>query len=369
MERIQKIIINSFRGINSLELNNLSQINIITGDNNCGKTSVLEVLESFRQPDDIVMWNSLTRRAALTPARFGMSIFEGICDLFNVNLDEKKLEYVLETENDVLRLEARARESIEEVSGSQYADLAGMYVPEEHRQEMEQQTREVTRLWFDVTLNGKQIVKQKIYDVQRYTTRGLIKRKQELSENIVYISPIRHATGKVFLSEVLDNPELYEEMLAVLREYDENVISINYDKDIENTMGEGVYKILSKSHRKALPLNVYGDGMKKAILLMSAVVKAKNGILLLDEFETAIHTSAMDKTFRWILETCKKLNVQVFMTSHSKEAIDKVLKCSPELTNEITVYTMYKNENETVVRRLVGEEAIEVQDEMGLELR
>ena len=37
---------------------------------------------------------------------------------------------------------------------------------------------------------------------------------------------------------------------------------------------------------------------------MSAVLKAQNGILLLDEFETAIHTSAMDRTFRWILETC-----------------------------------------------------------------
>lgn len=35
---------------------------------------------------------------------------------------------------------------------------------------------------------------------------------------------------------------------------------------------------------------------KKAILLISAVVSAKNGILLLDEFETAIHTSAMIKS-------------------------------------------------------------------------
>lgn len=82
---------------------------------------------------------------------------------------------------------------------------------------------------------------------------------------------------------------------------------------------------------------MYGDGMKKAILLMSAVVKAKNGILLLDEFETAIHTSAMNKTFHWILRTCRKLNVQVFLTSHSKEAIDKVLKCAPEIQDDIAL--------------------------------
>ena len=68
-----------------------------------------------------------------------------------------------------------------------------------------------------------------------------------------------------------------------------------------------VSKILSKSNKKALPLNVYGDGMKKAILLMSAVIAAKDGILLLDEFETAIHTSAMNKTFKWIIESCEKI--------------------------------------------------------------
>lgn len=128
-------------------------------------------------------------------------------------------------------------------------------------------------------------------------------------------------------------------------------------------------KILSKSNKKALPLNVYGDGMKKAILLMSAVIAAKDGILLLDEFETAIHTSAMNKTFKWIIESCKKINVQVFMTSHSKEAIDKVLKCSPECIDDMAVYTLYKDSEGTSVRRLDGKMAIEAQDEMGLELR
>lgn len=369
MKRIKKIAINSYRGINSLELKDLSLINIIAGDNNCGKTSVLEVLESFRQPDDIFMWNSLTRRDTLMSSRVGMTIYEGIYDLFNINSDDKKIEYVLETEKETFKIEVNAHETIEEVSGKMYADLLGIYVPEEQRAELEQQTQEVIKLWFEVLLNGKRIVKEKIYNIQRYTTSVAhgTRRNQELSQNIIYISPVRHAVGKVFLSEVLDNPELYEEMLAVLKEYDSNIISINFDK--EGSMSDGVYKILSKSHRKALPLNVYGDGMKKAILLMSAVIKAKNGILLLDEFETAIHTSVMDKTFKWILETCKKLNVQVFMTTHSKEAIDKVLKCSPNLKNDISVYTIYKDDEEIAVRRLEGPKAIEVQDEMGLELR
>ena len=215
-----------------------------------------------------------------------------------------------------------------------------------------------------IEIDDKCVAQDSIYEEQsRFYSRDGMKPKK----NIVYISPFRHTEGMLFLGDVLNIPDLYEEMLGVLKEFDENILSINYSND--DGRRRGVYKILSKSQKKALPLNMYGDGMKKAILLMSAVIKAENGILLLDEFETAIHTSAMDKVFRWILETCKKLNVQVFMTSHSKEAIEKILKCAPDIKNDIAVYTIYKDESGSSVRRLTAEKAIEVQDEMRLELR
>ena len=155
----------------------------------------------------------------------------------------------------------------------------------------------------------------------------------------------------------------------VLREFDPGIISINVDNANEKYRRGNIYKILSKEHKRALPLNVYGDGMKKAILLMSAVIRTQGGILLLDEFETAIHTTAMEKVFRWILETCIKLDVQLFLTTHSEEAIDKILKCSPVLQDKMKVFTLYKKEDGTVARVLDARKAIEIKDEMGIELR
>ena len=87
-------------------------------------------------------------------------------------------------------------------------------------------------------------------------------------------------------------------MIEVLKEFDDSIMSIN--ADTHNLTNKKRYMILSKNHNQAIPLELYGDGMKKAILLMSAVITAQNGILLLDEFETAIHTSAMIKVFSWI---------------------------------------------------------------------
>ena len=251
---ISGISIKSFRGIKNLELKDTKLINILTGGNNSGKTSVLEVIRM---------------------------------------LDEKAIKK------------------------NSLCDVQFCYQPEYKN--------------MDRILEG----------------------------DIIYISSVCHAEADVCLSKIEDYPDMYEQMLQVLKEYDKDIININYNNN----------QILFESNKKALPLNVYGDGMKKAVLLMSAVIAAKDGILLVDEFETAIHTSAMSKTFKWIVESCKRLNVQAFMTSHSKEAIGKLLKCSPDCLNEMAVYTLYKDSKGTSVRRLEGKKAIEVQDEMGLELR
>lgn len=363
MAAINSINIETFRGINNLKLDNLAEVNILTGDNNSGKTSILEILQSLEAPDNFYTWIKLLRKGIF--ANRGLSYYEGFYDLFNINNDEKVIKYSIESQEKIMDILITAKEK-EELDNYEQESMSIVY----GENELEYAKEEIhSKLDMELYIDHKKRDSLSLYDDQTGYLLGNKKSDQTLKKNIVYISPIRHAEGGLFLNNVLDNPDLYEEMLEILKEYDSGIISINYDSKNERGMNRGVYKILSKSSQKALPLNVYGDGMKKAILLMSAVIKAKNGILLLDEFETAIHTSAMDKTFRWILRTCKKLNVQVFLTSHSKEAIDKILKCDPKITKDIAVYTLSKVKDKSVVRRLSGDKAIEVQDSMGLELR
>lgn len=369
MSLISSIDIKAFRGIKSLKLDELAQINILTGDNNCGKTSILEIIESFEEPDSFLLWRSLIRRETTRMMRPGISYYEGFYDLFDVNMQHKELEYTIIKDGNPTNISMYANETEEELSEEQYSEITGFSSPKDETIS-EEFMQIVPKLELTIKINGTTVNEDAIY---RDQWRYFPKKKRPSNKkyvNTVYISPFRHTEGTIFLKDVLNNPELYEEMLAILKEFDEDILSINYSNDDNRgPMGRGVYKILSKSHKQALPLNMYGDGMKKTILLMSAVIRAENGILLLDEFETAIHTSAMDRVFRWILKTCKKLNVQVFMTSHSKEAIEKILKCEPEMSGDIAMYTLYKDESRSSVRRLTAKKAIEVQDEMGLELR
>lgn len=364
---ISNLNISTFRGIRNLTLEDFGAFNILTGDNNCGKTSVLEVIKSIENPADIFTWATLARSSNKgSILSMGVSLYEGIYDLFDINGYSKMVEYSVDMKNGSRhRVEISFQESEEQLTESEIREIQARADMMKGSKAVNESLQEVMKAHICFYIDGEETRNLDIYDFQ-YRVPRKFKGDMKFAE-VRYISPTQHAEGNLFLGKVLNEPVLYQEMLEVLQEFDPHIISINYDKG-ERGFG-GVYKILSKDQKQALPLNMYGDGMKKAILLMSAVVASKGGILLLDEFETAIHTTAMAKVFSWILRTCCRLDVQLFLTTHSLEALDKVLKCCPELQNDIKVYTLYKKEHEVVVRSLSGKKALEAKDEMGLELR
>ena len=59
---IQNLSIGQYRGIKSLVINNLNNVNIIVGDNNSGKTSLLETIYLLRSPHS---FNNVIRSSRL----------------------------------------------------------------------------------------------------------------------------------------------------------------------------------------------------------------------------------------------------------------------------------------------------------------
>lgn len=365
---ISGIDIQRYRGITSLKLDKLQRINILTGDNNSGKTSVLEVLSILKNPGSFNSWLDVSRGDG---AISGLSVYERMNDLFNVNFEGKQVKYNIAFEDEQMELELNGFDSVVEMPEKEYYSrigVLGLIADEYEAENAAGRLMIVPKTELVLKINHKKVGEWGIYEGQWRTLLPAKKVDNCYLRKVVHVSPFSHVSGNIYLKEILNNPDLYEEMLEVLKAFDPGILSINYD-NAETPRSGGYYKILSKENNKALPLNMYGDGMKKAILLMSAVVKAKDGILLLDEFETAIHTSAMDQIFSWILKTCMRLNIQVFLTSHSKEAIEKVLNCSDDLQSNMAIYTLYRDGEGCSVRRMMASDAILLKNEMGLELR
>lgn len=68
-------------------------------------------------------------------------------------------------------------------------------------------------------------------------------------------------------------------------------------------------------------LKTMGDGMNRVFGIGLALAGAENGILLVDEIENGIHWSVMPDVWRFIVKVARRLNVQVFATTHSNDCL------------------------------------------------
>lgn len=64
-----------------------------------------------------------------------------------------------------------------------------------------------------------------------------------------------------------------------------------------------------------------GDGINRILTIILALVNSDNGFLLIDEFENGLHHSIQEKLWEIIFNLANKLNVQIFVTTHSEDCI------------------------------------------------
>ena len=366
---LSQLNIEAYRGIRNLKIKDMGKINVIAGANNTGKTSILEVIRSLSAPNSLRQWRTLGRRESNSPIIF-TTVYDTMKSLFPVNtdIDGNKIAYKGTFENKNFEVELLMRtdsititdDMLKEANGTKYQDG-------QKRDEMDLKEYETDVLEIKYIINGRECGEDTLYSIQRGMRWDRDREKADIVKNVIYVSPTQHAQSELYLGSLLSDPDLYDQFVQIMRQFDPHFLSINAVRD-GNSFGPK-YVVLSKNHKEGLLLNAYGDGMKKAMLLLSSVIRAKNGILLLDEFETAIHITAMEQVFKWLIETAISLNVQVFMTSHSLEAITTVLRCNKELQKDMRMITLVNVDNEVKVRNVDGEKAIQLLDEYGLELR
>lgn len=105
-----------------------------------------------------------------------------------------------------------------------------------------------------------------------------------------------------------------------------------------------------------MPVSVFGDGLKKILTLASAVIKAENGIILIDEFETGIHKRALVQVADWLFSVAEQKHIQVFLTSHSSDAIDALVQAQKQYESDISAYRLENYMGETYVKKFRSKE-------------
>ena len=348
---IERLNIDNFRGLNNLQIDSFSNVNIFVGANNSGKTSVLEALKLLGTPDDMGQIVRLVlQRAQVSPSAKKKNIVNYILSMFQKITDEEEQQSYYHIKLGV------------DVSGHCYSYEANGTIGEIVNSAGA--TRETLDIAIKTSVDKGKVNYQSVQVINGVDTQ--FSSTEKPIYNAFYIhSTVNYYKSCVNLLSSYIVREGQQEVLRVLQSFDKNIDDINI-------IGEDIY--LHNICSGSMPLFAYGSGMQKAVLLTIAIVNCKNGIILIDEIDNAIHVSAFEDVFKWFLDACLKWNVQAFITTHSAEAIDAILETAHrehKKEDVLRIITLRKDFKANMTRKKVrsGEEAYNDRACFKMELR
>ncbi len=137
---------------------------------------------------------------------------------------------------------------------------------------------------------------------------------------------------------VFQEPE--ETVIKAMQIIEPDVLNLTFVNDIEEYRPPTMRRVARRSPKvkmSGLPLpislNSLGDGMLRVFQLVLKVFPAKGGFLLIDEFENGLHYSVQEKIWTLLFKLSKKLNIQIFATTHSWDCIESFSKVARQNTD------------------------------------
>lgn len=366
MAGLDKLYIDSFRGIRDLNLENLRPINLIVGNNNCGKTSVLEAVQFLRfYNSGLINVLQLARQRDYQFAlEYSNSIYENVMCMFPQGSQIKKIELsgIYNGEEFSYRFHGENKKMF--------------YDPDTERMGRQNRTKnalqgekEVDGFEGGIQVSLGKEIKQTPVKFHRYVKMSDYSYTESKSLPIRYVGSFAHLRGDI-INEIVRNEEYKDICVMMLKLFDADISDI---LTLPADIGSHVVSYIKHDRLGNMPISTYGDGVKRALVLANEIARARGGILLIDEIETSIHKQYFDDIFRFVTKACLQYNVQLFITTHSLEALDGILNTQDydksTKADNINVITLRKEGDKTLSRSMSGAEVYKDREDFGFEVR
>jgi predicted ATPase len=372
--------ISGYRGLQMLELSQLGAVNILVGNNNSGKTSLLEAISILCNPLDPFRWLEVSQRRLYlgrSPIAFRPDL-EAMKWIF----PQKIGSFSNESYQGQMLIKSSGNTPVSEIE----ARLVEIYGVGSEKNSQEKINDDLLSSETDAVIPGieleiiTQIITQSsqqfsLFPLEKKTTAEVFqfwenerfiyrKRSKSVVKNATIFpsysssEPILDRLSQIILQE----EDGKDKVLELIRSFDDNIL------DIEITSTPMARANLYIKHKDIgfAPLYVFGDGFKRILTIALTALTTANGVLLIDEIETSIHVSALSRVFSWLIKTCNHLNTQLFVTTHSLEAIDAMLQ--PEITTDNVVAFRLNSQGETP-QRFSSSLLHRLRSERGLDVR
>lgn len=270
---LEHIHIENFRLFKELDIPKVGQVNLITGKNNAGKTTLLEALRIYQNID-----------TPLNPNGQILSII--LQERGDINGD---LLRSYDTLFNGQRLGVSYGEHADERRILKINDLE-ISIQDGNNVLFSRNALEDTKMTFFEINNGR-------YDASYFISSRFERANSELWKQI-------------------ELTEKEEQVVEILRILEDRITRISVND------ADGSAKVRLKGLLKPLPLRNFGEGMDRLLTIALGLVSAENDILLIDEIDLGLHHSVQHQLWEILFQKARDLNVQVFATTHSSDCVE-----------------------------------------------
>lgn len=332
----RSIEVENYRAISGLKLDGLGRVNLLVGVNNAGKTSVLEsVYLLAHQVDPRAVLEVLRRRSRVDPDSEPS---------WTVNqlpvAAALKGEYDTRADN-VVALRLAALEDPEDTDEDWATYLRTLVMTSSYAG---REQRSVTDFFVGRTRRTR------INGEARWLCPALLHSPFSLSD----------PASLVRCNEASIRAKSKERVLTF--------IQVHLDSGIQDIALADQYSRFLVTHNdltEAVDLSFFGEGLQRVFQIGLLFAGAQGGVVLIDEFENAIHTGVLIEFTKFVQQLAVDFDVQVFITTHSKETVDAFL-LNHFRTDDVVAYLLKREtDRECTAVRFAGPElkrAVEVGD-------
>ncbi|MGF1538812.1 MAG: ATP/GTP-binding protein [Elainellaceae cyanobacterium] len=310
---LNSLKIKNFRAFKDLRVDSIERVNLVVGQNNIGKTSLLEAVHLYSS-DEVVS-------AA-------------------IRLLQRRQEYFLEENSHVVLLgrlfHQDSTEPIEigEISGENQLVMRRKWRwnrdgEDDGRLEWQDGDHPPQGVERTELLTIYQRPKPS-HTIQMYSDESLAKRSwlHRSSNSSLFLS----YSG--FQADSINTAELWDRIVLTDNEHDVlgalEVVEPALERIVMVQGGRPQRTAMVKlPDRPPIPLHSLGDGMNRLFELSLGLVNVGK-VFLVDEIDSGLHYTTLVDVWRLVFETAAKLQVQVFATTHSWDCIEAFQQAAAE---------------------------------------
>ncbi len=377
-EHLTYFKVENFKRFDALELTDIGQFNLIVGDNNVGKTSLLEALMFSLDRQEYLI------RLHETLCKKGLHIHTEITYSKNGIISEVKypqdnfLAYLLRTISEKMQINAIFESGRHEFISIKYVEysniitvsgLKDLYDSDIKFIGKSPDNRYVEFYWRTENSNEKTDFPIK----GRTEVAGLYEHfySHEVDMPLVTTSiNEKNAFIDVYFSTINLSRTAKKDIIKNLK----IILPDAEDFEVRKIGGVDQLMIGIKDKDELMPVSLFGESVIRTTQILLKISKNKGGRLMIDEIDTGIHHSRIKPFLKNVIILASQNNVQLFMTTHSLEcqqAFSAIFEDDDMQEHALKVrqFTLFEDKHGKVVASKRNWQQLECALESGFETR